>query len=133
MPAFDHVPDEEPPAADGYLQYYRAAVERLRGETEDELGAQPMPPEKLSMFAVAIASLPLVALMHPAIPLQPVGWGVGLALSVVWLIAYRFQARRYERSTRSGAARSPPTTRPKPPPCRRACGSSAAERHLAKA
>ena len=97
MPAFDHLPDEEHPAADGYLQYYRAAVERLRGETEDELGAQPMPPEKLSMFAVAIASLPLVALMHPAIPLQPVGWEVGLALSVVWLIAYRFQARRYER------------------------------------
>ena len=97
MLAFDHIPDEELPSEDGYLGYYRAAVERLRGETVAEVGTQPMPPEKLSMFAVALASLPLVALMHPAIPAQPVGWEIALSLSVVWLIAYRFQARRYDR------------------------------------
>lgn len=97
MSAADLFPRDEFQAEEGYLGSYRRAVERLRGETADELGAQPMPPEKLSMFAVAVASLPLIALMHPAISLEPLGWQVAVALAAVWMIAYRVQAPRYRR------------------------------------
>ena len=56
-----------------------------------------MPPEKLSMIAVAVASLPLVALMLPTIPGQPQVWQVAAAELLVWLAAYRIQSARYER------------------------------------
>ena len=97
MQRFDQTPREEQPAETSYLEDYRAAVERLRGETVAEIGGQPMPPEKLSMFAMMIASLPLVALLHPAIPLEPHGWQDGLALLAVWLVAFRVQSLRYAR------------------------------------
>ena len=97
MQRFDQAPREEHPPETSYLDDYRAAVERLRGETVAEIGGQPMPPEKLSMFAVMIASLPLVALMHPAIPVEPHGWQDGLALFAVWLVAFRVQSLRYAR------------------------------------
>ena len=80
-----------------YLEAYRAAVERLHGETVAEVGGQPMTPEKFSMFAVMIASLPLVAVLHPAIPIEPHGWLDGLALLAVWLVAFRVQSLRYAR------------------------------------
>jgi hypothetical protein len=97
MSVYEHFTIDELPGEEGYLGVYRATVERLRGETAAELGRQPMPPEKLSMFAVIVAMLPLVALTHPAIPLHASGWGVAVALAAVWLIAYRVQAPRYER------------------------------------
>ena len=77
MQRFDQTPREDAVADTDYLDDYRAAVERLRGETVAEIGGQPMPPEKLSMFAVMIASLPLMALLHPAIPIEPHGWQDG--------------------------------------------------------
>jgi len=81
----------------GWLADYRCAVEQLRGETVAELGRQPMPPEALSAIAVAIASLPLVALMLPPVPIEPQVWEVGLALLAVWLAAFRIQSARYAR------------------------------------
>jgi hypothetical protein len=93
----NQAPRKEHPAETSYLDDYRAAVERLRGETVAEIGRQPMPPEKFSMFAVMIASLPLVALMHPAIPVAPHGWQDGLALFAVWLAAFWVQRLRYAR------------------------------------
>jgi hypothetical protein len=97
MQLFDQAPRKEHPAETSYLDDYRAAVERLRSETVAEIGCQPMPPEKFSMLAVMIASLPLVALMHPAIPVEPHGWQDGLALFAVWLVAFRVQGTRYAR------------------------------------
>ena len=97
MQRFDKTPREEHPAETSYLDDYRAAVERLRGETVAEIGGQPMPPETLSMIAVTVASLPLVALMLPAVPVEPKVWQVGLALFAVWLAAFRIQSLRYAR------------------------------------
>ena len=39
-----------------WLGGYRAAVDRLREETADELGGQPMPPEAFSMLATLVAA-----------------------------------------------------------------------------
>jgi hypothetical protein len=97
MQRFDQTTREDSLAETSYLDDYRAAVERLRDETVAEIGGQPMPPEKLSMFAVMFASLPLVALMHPAIPIDPNGWQDGLLLFAVWLVAFRVQRLRYAR------------------------------------
>jgi hypothetical protein len=80
-----------------YLADYRRAVEQLRGETVAELGRQPMPPEALSAIALAVASLPLAALILPPVPVEPQVWQVGLALLVVWLAAFRIQSARYAR------------------------------------
>ena len=52
------------------LDAYRGIVERLRGETIEEPGGQPMLPEKASRRAVMLASLPMVAALHPAMPGQ---------------------------------------------------------------
>lgn len=79
------------------LADYRATVERLRGETAAEFGGHPMPPEKLSMIATAVASLPLVALLLPTSPMQPAVWHLLLAQAVVWLVSFRFQQPRYHR------------------------------------
>lgn len=97
MPVYDQFTFDEPPGEDGYLGVYRQTVERLRGETAAEFGRQPMPPEKLSMYAVSAAALSLVALLHPAVPVQSSGWVVALALAAVWVVAYRIQTSRYER------------------------------------
>jgi hypothetical protein len=82
---------------DGWLADYRRTVERLRGETEAEFGSQPMPPEALSVIALAIVSLPLLALLLPPVPLEPTVWQVGFALLAVWLAAFRIQSVRYAR------------------------------------
>ncbi len=79
------------------LSEHRETVERLRCETAAELGAEPMQPEKFSMIAVAVASLPLVALMLPTIPGQPQVWQIAFAELAVWLAAFRIQSARYER------------------------------------
>jgi hypothetical protein len=84
-------------AETNFLDDYRAAVERLRGETAAEIGSQPMPPEKLSMFAVMIASLPLMGMLHPSFPLESHGWLDALALFAVWGVAFRVQSLRYAR------------------------------------
>ena len=96
MHRFDQ-PAREDFAETSYLDDYRAAVERLRGETVAEVGGQPMAPETASMLAVLIAALPLIALLHPAVPLEPHGWQDGLALLFVWLAAFRIQSLRYAR------------------------------------
>jgi hypothetical protein len=88
---------DDRPRDHDWLADYRRAVERLRGETAAELGGQPMPPEALSAIALAVASVPLVALMLPPVPLQPQVWQVGLALAIVWLGAFRIQSVRYAR------------------------------------
>ncbi|HRO11158.1 hypothetical protein [Amaricoccus sp.] len=88
----------EDSAETSYLDDYRAAVERLRGETVAEVGGQPMPPEKASMLAVLAAALPLLAVaLHPAVPVEPNGLQEGLALLAVWLVAFRVQSPRYAR------------------------------------
>lgn len=79
------------------LADYRATVERLRGETAEEFGGQPMPPEKLSMIATAIVSLPLVALLLPTCPLEPQVWHLAGAQALVWCAAFRIQSPRYHR------------------------------------
>jgi hypothetical protein len=76
---------------------YRAAVDRLREETEAELGGQPMPPEKLSMIATAVAALPLVGLLLPVAPVELATWQVGLVLALVWTASFRLQCGRYDR------------------------------------
>ena len=96
MQRFDQIPRDEA-VETSYLDDYRAAVERLRGETVAEVGGQPMPPEKASMLAVLAASLPLMALLHPAVPVNPHGWLEALALFAVWLVAFRVQRPRYAR------------------------------------
>jgi hypothetical protein len=87
--------DEQPRY--NWLAEYRLAVDRLRDETVDEFGAQPMPPEKLSMIAVALASLPLMAMLLPTVPFSPTIWQVTLVQAAVWLVAFGIQRRRYER------------------------------------
>ena len=79
------------------LADYRETVERLRGETVEELGAQPMLPEKLSMIATAVACVPLVALMLPTVPVEPSGWHIGVIQFAVWLTAFQIQRLRYAR------------------------------------
>jgi hypothetical protein len=79
------------------LADYRDAVERLRGETIDELGGQPMPPEKASMLAVMVASLPMVAALHPAMPVQLGVWQVAVVHLTVWSAVFWLQRHRYNR------------------------------------
>ena len=88
---------EDLPRDEGYLAEYRALVAQLSDETAAEFGGQPMPPEKLSMIAVALASLPLVALLLPTVPLEPQVWQVAAAEIAVWLVAFRIQSLRYHR------------------------------------
>jgi hypothetical protein len=76
---------------------YRAAVDRLREETAAELGEEPMPPEKLSMIATALAALPLVALMLPPVPFDLATWQVALVLALTWTASFRLQCSRYDR------------------------------------
>ena len=81
----------------GCLADYRRAVETLRSETVAELGRQPMQPEALSAIALAVVSLPLVALMLPSVPVAPQVWHVAAALVGVWLATFRIQSARYAR------------------------------------
>ena len=85
------------PHSDSCLADYRDTVERLRGETIDELGRQPMPPETASMLAVLAAALPIVAALHPANPVTLEVWQVGLSLASVWTAVYCLQRLRYDR------------------------------------
>lgn len=92
--------DRDP--ADGHpgpsaLDDYRRTVARLREETEAEIGPQPMAPEMASMIAIAAASLPIVALMLPGIPLDLQVWHVGLILGAVWGSVFRCQRLSYDR------------------------------------
>jgi hypothetical protein len=97
MPGLDHLPDDAFPPAPNCLADYRDTVERLRDETIAELGRQPMPPEKASMFAVMLASLPIIALLHPAIPVHVQVWQIGLTQLTVWVGVFWLQSLRYER------------------------------------
>lgn len=81
----------------GCLADYRRAVETLRSETVAELGRQPMQPEALSAIALGAVSLPLVAMMLPAMPVEPQVWQVAAALVAVWLGTFRIQSARYAR------------------------------------
>ncbi|MFO1210932.1 MAG: hypothetical protein U1E40_17215 [Amaricoccus sp.] len=94
------MPIREPrelPRDEDWLGTYRDAVDRLREETADEFGGQPMPPEAFSMLATAIAVLPLTAFLLPAAPLDLATWQVGLVLALVWVVAFRLQVGRYAR------------------------------------
>ena len=96
MAAFDTLPDDDP----GELRCLadcRATAERLRRETAAEVGAAPMPPEKLAMIATMLASLPLAGLMLPPGPVEVEGWQIGLALLLVWAGVFRLQSLRYAR------------------------------------
>ena len=88
---------DDRPRDDDWLAGYRRAVEQLRGETVAELGRQPMPPEALSAIALAITSVPLMALLLPPVPIEPQVWQVGLAMTIVWLASFRIQSVRYAR------------------------------------
>jgi hypothetical protein len=79
------------------LRDYRATVDRLREETAAELGEEPMPPEKLSMIATALAALPLVALMLPTVSVELATWQVALVLALTWTASFRLQCSRYDR------------------------------------
>ena len=88
----------EPPAADNsYLADYRETVARLRDETVDELGRQPMAPEAASMLAVLVASFPIIAALHPANPVDLAVWQVGVTLVAVWAGVFWLQRGRYNR------------------------------------
>ncbi len=91
------LPGDTAPADPNCLADYRDAVERLRGETVDELGPQPMPPETASMLAVLAASLPIVAALHPANPVPLAVWQVAAILAAVWVGIFRLQRTRYDR------------------------------------
>ena len=90
MAVFDQFQDD--PLAD-----YRDAVERLRDETADELGGQPMLPEKASMLAVMFASLPMIAGLHPAMPVQLGVWQVAVVHLGIWSAVFWLQRQRYNR------------------------------------
>lgn len=85
------------PSPDSCLADYHAAVERLRTETVDELGRQPMAPEMASMIAVLLAALPIVVALHPANPLTLEVWQVATILAAVWAGAFLAQRTRYDR------------------------------------
>jgi hypothetical protein len=87
----------DPPPCDRWLQDYRAAVERLREETIAEIGPQPVAPEAASMIAVMVASLPMVAMLHPSIPLELQVWQVAVVQAAVWGGVFWLQRQRYER------------------------------------
>ncbi len=96
MVSLDRYQSDAPPS-DNCLADYRDAVERLRTETVDELGRQPMPPETVSMLAVLAASFPIVAALHPANPVALEVWQVGVILAAVWAGAFTLQRLRYDR------------------------------------
>ena len=85
------------PPPDRWLVEYRAAVERLRDETIAEIGPQPVAPEMASMVAVMVASLPMLAVVHPSIPVELQVWQVALVPAVVWSTVFWLQRQRYER------------------------------------
>ena len=97
MAIFSSALRDDPPDESGYLEAFHAALERLHHETVTEIGCQPMPPETLSMLAMLLVSLPLAALLHPAIPLNLRDWQIGLAMAAVWLVAFFLQRLRYDR------------------------------------
>ena len=97
MAIFDPQPGDDELGEAGYLEFYRSTVERLQRETAHEFGGQPMPPEAFSMIAVLLASLPLMALLHPGIPVDLREWQVGLTMVGVWAVAFFVQRLRYDR------------------------------------
>jgi hypothetical protein len=97
MTIFHPLPGDDGSGEAGYLEVYRSTVDRLQRETADEFGGQPMPPEAFSMIAVLLTSLPLMALLHPAIPVELREWQVGLTMAGVWAVAFFLQRLRYDR------------------------------------
>ena len=97
MAIFQSIPGDDDLAESGYLERYRSTVDRLHRETAAEFGGQPMPPEAFSMIAVLLASMPLMALLHPAVPVTVRDWQVGLTMAGVWFVAFLVQRLRYER------------------------------------
>jgi hypothetical protein len=85
------------PPCDRWLADYRAAVERLRHETIAEIGPPPVAPEMASMVAVMAASLPMVAMLHPSVPIELQVWQVAFVQAAVWCGAFWLQRQRYER------------------------------------
>lgn len=83
--------------ASPWLAEHRATKARLRAEALAEIGRMPAVPELAAMIAVSVAALPLFALLHPAVPVHPQVWQVGLLLASVWGIAFAWQRRRYDR------------------------------------
>jgi hypothetical protein len=79
------------------LDDYRETVNRLHDETVNELGREPMAPETAAMLAVMVASLPIVAALHPGNPVELAVWQVGLLLAAVWGGAFWLQRARYDR------------------------------------
>jgi hypothetical protein len=75
----------------------RRRLDRLRREAVAELGPQPMIPEKFSMLAMMLASVPLVLLVQLDLPGRFAALEVGLALPSVWLAAFLYQRARYDR------------------------------------
>lgn len=97
MSIFHPLSDDDMSGETGVLETYRLTVDQLHRETAVEFGGQPMPPEAFSMIAILVASLPLMALLHPAVPVELRGWEVGLTLASVWSAAFFLQRLRYDR------------------------------------
>jgi hypothetical protein len=91
----DAFPDPDP--AREALAACRRRLDRVHCEAAAELGPQPMMPEKFSMLAMMLASVPLVALLHLDVTHRFAALEVGGALLAVWLGALRFQRFRYDR------------------------------------
>lgn len=87
----------QPAPENSCLADYRETVARLRDETVDELGRQPLAPETVAMLAVMVASLPIVAVLHPKNPVELAVWQVGVILAAVWAGAFWLQRARYDR------------------------------------
>ncbi len=61
-------------------------------------GVEPTDPVTFgTMIAVLLASMPLMALLHPAVPVTVRDWQVGLTMAGVWFVAFLVQRLRYER------------------------------------
>jgi hypothetical protein len=97
MTIFQSFPGDDDFGESSFLERYRSTVDRLHRETAAEFGGQPMPPEAFSMIAVLIASLPVMALLHPALPGMLRDWQVGLTMAAVWFVAFLVQRLRYDR------------------------------------
>jgi hypothetical protein len=74
----------------------RRRLDRLHREAAVELGPEPMVPEKFSMLAMMLVSVPLSMLVHLD-PGHRLALETGVALLVVWLAALQFQRIRCDR------------------------------------
>ena len=88
---------DDVPSEPDCLAACRHRLDRVTREAAAELGPRPMIPEKFSMLAMMLASVPLMALLHldPAHRLP--AFEMGIVLSAVWHGALQFQRVRYDR------------------------------------